>query len=778
MNKNSRQNARYNANNNNGNRGYSNNRGYYGTSNRSDRSHNVTQNTTSSRRTCRQEYVWPPVKPYWVTNGELQPPQQPTITFNTQQVFNYTHFLMGKKDYATLNNLMWNMILIRRSIMQSWKTDNQNIDLQLVGTLPKCNPKPIFCLPPYLSCNIKLPQRSTRFNNYTWATVYRSMMPGRSPIDFTLQSFKYFLSLYVEFMVSDKTANRNNLLESLIGERRTALDKKYLGDRTNEEYRKELRLILKEYQRERREITRSIREKYDNYKTNLLNNATDLSVDPTTNPEMKPIWERITLNPIICGGVEPYVADIISPTKDFTETRILFLEFADNYSIDDYIQLIKRLRNKFYTDYPNYSNSNMCDFDINDPVIAKEVEEIYKQKYDAEYAKLSQQQGDWGNESNTEQNYEETYDQNEPYYEEEDFADFEEDGDVNDYAQPVITWARETELREEAMNECIQLHQEDIAKRLQNNATTFEHWKIINKYTSILLNIAHFKIYKKDLEESNVPLDETKIDYEFDENDPKVVFDTFEEQMEKSKLWLSINFYDAYDIIYENNLAKYAPYPKRASFVNEVVKMYSRLNLDEQNSKSRIISAFNKATDRNAEILSIELKATYDLTTMLPQCLLAALEVTGNATIADGVVKLIKHISNDNVTINALMVAQTIDNKQISRNKQYWFLFWAMYFEGMINMNNQTKEFLSSLLQQATNGDDKGSFFKSLKCTHEYLTTYVGKRLDKFRYDQIKIAVFEIGVSLLPTLKLDNYWSAHDMLELIDPIMLAKVTKK
>lgn len=761
-----------------------------------------------------------PSKPWYAGENDLPPPKQPTITFTTQQFFNYAHWLINKHEYVQLHHLLNQVVLMRRAIMNFWDAKNEEIDAKFLDTLPRCNMRePEFVLPSHFSATIVLPTTSQKFNNYSWAIISRTMFPGLTPIDFTTESLNVFAWTFNEFMASTKTASRSIVLDGLISEERVKLNKR-IHNRNSPEYAAELSAIRLRHGDELRNKMKELRTYYKEYARRITEGATNESVNPVTHPEMRKVWERITFNPIICG-IDPYVASLIDTTKPVRQHHLLFIEFVHLHTLDEYMNLIKALRNKFYSEYPNYTNTDMYDIDEASPEITK----IYEAKASVVQAQLDREEEarvaaaiakrkaedeEW---YRTHPNWEEEEEEwNEPV----DGPEHDEP-DPCEYRNQYIPMEVDAKLKAEAREEYITLHAEEIAKRHAEHEEIYNKWCIVNKYIEILIGVANFKMQLEDLEASNIPLDDSKVDYNVDPYDSSKRQDSHEVQMEKSRYSLALNFYSLVDSVMDACAEPFKPYPKLERFNDPVRSQYTRLHLESIDGPARIQMSFNSVDPANIRTLTFLFKSLYDIESILPKCIVSAVAASGSESMANTVALFIKSLTSNYNRVTELMLQPKIGTETIPRNRNYWFLFWSLYFLDVIVIDpspepveeeeeeeeeaadeaeteaevpaevpevtepplpeyvKRPKALIASLFTQCGNANNQGACFVTFRLVLAF--NKANNFNDHARFDMIKKVIYANGTVSLHTFKLDNYYAVIDALELIDPAGLTQYRK-
>lgn len=739
---------------------------------------NATSNNTSFTRPATL------TRPAWAEPDDKEPPVQPELAFSSQQLFNYSHYLIGKDDYSTLHKVIEEQVLIRRAIMSIWKPDNKPIDMELMSSVARCNMNnPIFRLPIHFDCRIRLPTSTNKFNNYVWALMYHAMLPGIMPIKFSALSLDTFVWIFHEFMATLKTASRSIVLEGLISEERNRLNKR-IRDKRSPEYMSELRAIRLRHGDELRNKMKSLRIYYEEYTKKLSEQATDENVDTNSHPEMRVIWERITFNPVVCG-IDEYVQPIINSTN----YKILFLEFVDRYNLEDYQTLIRALRNKFYTEYPEYRNEDMFDVDET----CAEIQKIYEAKANIVQAQLDRDEDARVAAAIAKRQAEdEEWYRNHPNWEEEEeewnenfegvtMSDARHDQPEEDYVDECerrtqyIPIETDMQLKTEAREEYCKLHEEEIIRRHNENEVKYNKWRIVTKYIETLIGLAQFKMQLAALNESNTPLDDSKVDYNTDHYDPTKRYDTFAEQMEKSRISLVLNFYAYYDSILAACAEPFRPFPKHKHFNDPIRTQYSNLKLEEMNGSSRIQLSFNAIEPSNIESFSFLFKSLYNIEDILPQCIVHAASVSGSDSIANSCALFIKSLTTNYDRITDLIMQQKIGDHTVIRNKNFWFFFWALWFENIIVIQTEPSAMLHTLLEQCVHANNQGACFVAFRLTLDQCrqngTNVTG------RYESIKDTLFKHGLTYLHTFKLDNYYAVIDTLEIIDQFQLTQYRK-
>ena len=724
-----------------------------------------------------------PVKPSWAGPDDQEPPAQPELAFSSQQLFNYSHFLIGKDDYQTLHSLIEQQVLIRRAIMSIWKPDNKPINMDLMSSVARCNmSNPLFLIPAHLDCRIRLPTPTNKVNHYVWALMYHSMLPGIMPIKFTALSLDTFVWIFHEFMATLKTASRSIVLEGLISEERNRLNKR-IRDRHSQEYMSELRSIRLRHGDELRAKMKSLRIYYEEYTKQLSEQATDENVDVAAHPEMRVIWERITFNPVVCG-IDEYVQPIINSTN----YKILFLEFVDRYKLEDYQTLIRALRNKFYSEYPDYKNEDMYDVDETCP----EIQKIYEAK-----ASIVQAQLDRDEDARVaaaiakRQAEDDEWYRTHPHWEEEEEEwneDFEAVTDIPDSETPAESFVDECErqpqyipietdmqLKTEAREEYCRLHEEEIIRRHNANEEKYNKWRIVTKYIETLIGLAQFKMQLAALNESNTPLDDSKVDYNTDHYDPTKRYDSFAEQMEKSRISLVLNFYAYYDSILAACAEPFKPFPKHKHFNDPIRSQYNNLKLEEMNGSNRIQISFNAIDPANIESFTFLFKSLYNIEDILPQCIVHAVNASGSDALANACALFFKSLTTNYDRVTDLLMQQKIGNSTVIRNKNFWFLFWALWFEDIIVIQTDPATMMHTLLEQSIHANNQGACFVAFRLTLEQCRQ--AKLNITGRYEAIKDTLFRHGLTYLHTFRQDNYYAVIDALELIDQFQLTQYRK-
>lgn len=771
--------SRTNANNNRYNNGQSNNRqnGF--------RPHNTRNNTEFRFKSSNQSDIpkptsAAPVKPWYAGENDLPPPKQPKIAFNSQQLFNYVNFLTGKNDYETIHRLIRQMVLLRRSIMSIWKDDNEEIDVELLSNIPRCNiQNPIFTLPKHFQVSISLPSTTNKFNNYVWAVMYHAMFPLLMPIKFTEASMNAYAWTFHEFLAATKTASRSIVLEGLISEERVKLNKR-IHNKHSPEYISELKAIRLRHGDELRTKMKDLRTFYEEYVKNITTNATAETVNPETNPLMKNIWERITFNPIICG-IDEYAKPIINSSN----YKILFLEFVDRYKIEDYQTIITALRNKFYSEYPDYTNADMYDIDETSPEITKLYEAkaaVIQAQLDKEedarvaaaIAKRQAEDEEWYRNHPNWEEEEEEWNEEEPV--EEDIDSDANQIDECERRNQYIPLDVDAKLKAEAKEEYISNHAAEIAKRHSEHEVIYNKWIVINKYIEILNGLAHFKMQLEDLNRTNQPLDDSKVDYNVDHYDPTVRYDSHEEQMEKSRLSLVLNFYSLYDSIMDACAEPFRPYPKIERFNDPVRSQYNRIHLESIDGPARVQLSFNSVEPGNINTLTFLFKSLYNIENILPKCITSGIAASASESMAHAVAMFIKSLTSNYARVTELLLQPKILNDTtVIRNRNFWFFFWSLYFNDVVVITQTPAQLLSTLLSQCGNANNQGACFVTFRLVTAY--NKANNINDHARFELIKGTMFTQGLPLLHTFKLDNYYAVIDALELIDQFQLAQYRK-
>lgn len=739
----------------------------------------------------RSTYRYAPVRP--LNNPKVGPnalpfARQPFVTLDAQHVFNFTHFNISKNDsrYNDLNCFAHQMKLVRRSIMEMWKDDNAPINEELLNKVPTCNPKPeIFTVPSYLDVKIDLPCRPKNFNNYRWGILYRAMLPGISKIHFTLTSFKTYASIFESLMTCIKTACRNIILEQLIETDRRKLEKQLAIEHipfNGPEHLKRLSALRFSYKNKHNEKMKEIREHYDNYIADIQRNATEESVNPLTHPEMIPVWERITCNIFICG-IHPYVKSLINDNN----IKMFFPEYIGKFTVEDYSALIRALREKFFSDYPDYDNSNMFEIDDTDPAF----KEIYDRKCQAKLEELKEierarvaeairhrEEEDAAyyaahpEELNEEWN--ETYEEGNPeegWYQPSDDGcnDYDYDEDDECREKPVYVSPADMELfKQETITEYTALHKAEIDARHIHNETIFENWKAVNKHCEVLYAIMSFKIQLEDFEKKQEPLDESKVDYLMDIHNPNRRVEPRAKQLEKSRIYLVLNTYSLIDDVIEKSAVKYEPMPKNNTFGCRTRGVYNSINLESRVGSQRITILCNSLDPKNNHIAAIHTKALFDIPSILPIVISQMFNISGNVSLATSHAEYLMALTTDKDTITSLMTGQTILNKPVIRSEMYWNLFWALFFANGLNITQSTvnQTIGNLLLACGLNQTNISACFKAFTTIHEFNVT--NKINDNAQYFMVSYVIFNLGKTYLHKFKANDYYAVLDALELID----------
>lgn len=463
-------------------------------------------------------------------------PEQIPAFISTQNVYNLCQSLILTNDYTTLNYVMEVLRIVRRAIMRV-RCDNQySIDADLIHRIEKAPPIS-GQLPKFAVASQMLPTNNKVFDSESWTSIYRGMLPHKLNIKFNDESFAAFLNIFVNITLSEYSIQRDKLMN----ENKVLMEKELKRlDKSSPDYEKSCAGIkfkydshfFEDYSNLKTEnVWKYVDEYRDYFKTHDLSNLED--------PTSVMIWSIVTLNPIICG-LDNYVSDII------TDTSILFIENTDSFDEDAYWNLIKSLRLKFFTEYPNYQNDN-CTEDV------------------------------------------------------------------------------------------------------------FEKWKIIDKYSEILLKIIYFK------------------------NSERKITDII-----------------SYDIslcsILRNSKITYQPY----SFSRAV--LYSTINLESMEGKKRITLNLNKLLPSNINMISKLLITLFDVNNIIPICIESGVK---QKTMSTSYAIFLRNIGSD----KSDMITNLMDDVQF-RDECYWSFYAALAYLSLIHKDMTLSGIINNSISMCKNDDE------------------------------------------------------------------------
>lgn len=735
-------------------------------------------------------YSYPNFRPKYADEDGVMPPQLPKITYTAQHMLNYSLTLIGSKvnDYQNVYNLQFNEMLMRNAIMNQWKNYNQPLNMDLLNNMAHCELKGkevIFNLPDFLNVRLELPVEYCCFNNYKWGMMSRAKFPGLRSIKFTASALKAYGLVFKEFMASNKTACRSVILQSVVSEEKTKLDKAY-RDKTDPEYIEKLSKLLYDHSEEIRDKMKEVRKYYDAMYEHIQEIATsDEAVDPVLHPELRNLWEHVTCNPIVCG-IDEYVQPIIN-NKNKTA---LFVEYVKDTKPETFISLINALRANYFGEFPDYNNDDMYDFDETcqeivdeynrqrdiilaglekqeDERLAAAIKEREEEdaKWRAEHPNWEEEEEDWN------ENYE-AGNTNSWYVPSDDEAPKKDDEQQEStYDDPCVRkfvcvpYEVEEQLKESAKMKYIEIHKAEIEQRHAINEDKFNKWKITNKYCEVLLGLLHLKIHLKDLEASKKPLDDSKVGYDTDKFNMAYKFDSYEEMMEKSRIALVFEYYTLYDNVLTATSKPFEAFPKKSGFNNPVRTLYNSLNLESIEGKSRMILSFNALDPLNVEIIGTTLMSMFNVDNALEAFIGCSIAVAGSPSLAYGSVLLYKMITQNYVRITELVLSDKLNGKEALRNRNFWNLFWGLYFTGVLVIEEGSiSNVLSTLLNQSKGNDNKASCFKSFELTYTY---YKKEKIDfSIRLNMVKRVIYDLGLPYLHVFKMDAKIAVVDALEL------------
>lgn len=276
------------------------------------------------------------------------PPRQVPATYTTQNIFNISQSFMAANRYDELLRLIEELKLVRRAIMcVKRKVPTQEIDTVLVNSI--MNSVTTEPLPSFMMASQRCPTDNRMFNSEDWTLIYYGMLPNDHQISFTVDSFNAFVEIYSNIMLAVNGINRERIIKS-----NEVLASKEIRrlDSDDPNYEKNKAAITRKYNL----ISQNEYEKYkdenvwkyvDSYRDYFkTHDPSDLS-DPMTCR----IWSMITLDPTICG-IDDYVADVI------VDKKILYIRYADEYDTPIYWRLINALKEKFFNEFPDYTDES------------------------------------------------------------------------------------------------------------------------------------------------------------------------------------------------------------------------------------------------------------------------------------------------------------------------------------------------------------------------------------------------------------------------------------
>lgn len=307
--------------------------------------HNKNQN--GNRRSQQRESAKPRVE-----KKQFPPPDQVVTTISTQNIFNLCQTFIAANDYGELKKVAETLRMIRRAIMRVKCDSPCSIDLNVIHAIESSEPVSGI-LPSFMVTSQTMPTMSKEYNPYIWSAIHRAMLPNLLPIQFTSEAYQVFVDIYSNIMLSEYSIRR----EQIMHENEVAMSKEINRlNKKDADYDAQVAEIKKKYD------VQSYTEYHSYKETSIWQHKDEYDAymkahDPSdiSDPMIEMIWSVITMNPIICT-VEGYVSELI------TDTKIFFMQYIDAYDDSAYFKLIKKLRNHFFSEYPDYTNETCDEF--------------------------------------------------------------------------------------------------------------------------------------------------------------------------------------------------------------------------------------------------------------------------------------------------------------------------------------------------------------------------------------------------------------------------------
>lgn len=303
-------------------------------------------------------------EPNWNERNEGKtnpPPKQAYFKMDSDMLYNYVQKLFDTDDYNKLTFIITNIDLVRRSMMMTYRKKTSEISQQFIEELLSTTITEH--VPAFLSNTITSPNPTESyyyFDNEVWCTVNRCILPFGKKLIYSSEMFLILLKFIKYYLNTLFMVDRENVYDESKNSERGKIEKlqrEYTGKKMTDDDYITLKNTLQQYEEtakaEAYEKSKTDSKNAHTVRRDLKRFMTESSVfDIENNFKVRMSWRLLTLDITQCG-IENEFQDVI------TDKNIFNIFYIDEYSLTDYANTMKSIRNVFWNQYPDYKHKSM-----------------------------------------------------------------------------------------------------------------------------------------------------------------------------------------------------------------------------------------------------------------------------------------------------------------------------------------------------------------------------------------------------------------------------------